>query len=278
MRPQPLQQRNKHRVLVTRRRLLRFAVGVVGAVLLEHNRQQNSEDEMMGRKQCATDAGEGRLSARPTPVADVAPTGLQPLGLTSQRDALVYVPPTYDPSQPAPFVLMLHGAGGTAEGGIAPLLPLADAAGLILLAPQSRGRTWDVILGGYGADVTFIDRALAEAFSHYAIEPARVVVAGFSDGASYALSLGLTNGDLFSHIVAFAPGFMVPAAQHGSPRIFITHGTQDQVLPIDRCSRRIVPQLQRAGYDVQYHEFEGGHTVPPSLAQQAADWIAPHRA
>ena len=221
---------------------------------------------------------QGRLSARPTSVANAASPGLYPLDLAAPRDALVYVPPTYDPAQPGPFVLMLHGAGGTAEGGIAPLLPLADAAGLILLAPQSRGRTWDVILGGYGRDVAFIDRALADAFSRYAIDAERVVVAGFSDGASYALSLGLTNGDLFSHIAAFAPGFMAPAAQHGSPRIFVTHGTHDQVLPIERCSRRIVPQLQRAGYDVQYHEFEGGHTVPPSLAQQAVDWITPHEA
>ncbi len=31
---------------------------------------------------------------------------------------------------------------------------------------------------------------------------------GFSDGASYALSLGVPNGDLFTHIVAFSPGFM----------------------------------------------------------------------
>jgi len=277
VRPQPLQQWNKYRALVTRRRLLGFAVGVVGAALLEHNRQQNSEDEIMRRKQRATDADEGRLLARPTPVANAAPTGLHPLGLAASRDALIYVPPTYEPSQPAPFVLMLHGAGGTAEGGIAPLLPLADAADLILLAPQSRGRTWDVILGGYGADVAFIERALAEAFNRYAVDPARIVVAGFSDGASYALSLGLTNGDLFNHIAAFAPGFMVPAAQHGSPRIFVTHGTHDQVLPIDRCSRRIVPQLQRAGYDVQYHEFEGGHTLPPSLAQQAVDWIVPQQ-
>ena len=58
-------------------------------------------------------------------------------------------------------------------------------------------------------------------------------------GASYALSVGLTNGDLFSDILAFSPGFMAPAVRHGAPNIFISHGTQDTVLPIDRCSRRI---------------------------------------
>ena len=45
-------------------------------------------------------------------------------------------------------------------------------------------------------------------------------------------------------------------------------------LPIDRCSRRIVPQLERAGYEVRYREFEGGHVVPPAIARQAARWFA----
>jgi len=55
---------------------------------------------------------------------------------------------------------MLHGAGGDAQGGISPFLGLADGAGLALLAPDSSGRTWDVLAGGYGPDVRFVDRAL----------------------------------------------------------------------------------------------------------------------
>jgi predicted esterase len=45
------------------------------------------------------------------------------------------------------------------------------------------------------------------------------------------------------------------------------------VLPIDRTSRRIVPELERSGYEVTYREFDGPHTVPPALAAEAADWI-----
>ena len=87
------------------------------------------------------------------------------------------------------------------------------------------------------------------------------------------LSLGITNGDLFTHVLAFSPGFMVPAGQRGSPRIFVSHGAHDGWLPIDRCSRRIVPQLERAGYEVRYREFEGGHVVPPEVASEATDWF-----
>ncbi|HKG24509.1 MAG TPA: hypothetical protein VKB09_02625, partial [Thermomicrobiales bacterium] len=170
-------------------------------------------------------------------------------------------------------VLSLHGAGGNAEFGFYPLRDLADAAGLVLLSPASRGRTWDVILGGYGPDVAFIDQALAAAFDRCAIDPARMGIAGFSDGASYALSLGITNGDLFPAVMAFSPGFAAPAGQEGRPRFFVSHGTQDEVLPIVYTSRQIVPQLELAGYDVLYREFDGPHTVPPEIAHEALDWF-----
>jgi predicted esterase len=168
---------------------------------------------------------------------------------------------------------MLHGAGGNAQHSLAPLVQLANATGLILLAPESRRQTWDVLLGGYGPDIAFIDRALAQTFGRYAVDPARIAVEGFSDGASYALSIGITNGDLFTHVIAFSPGFMAPAAQVGAPRLFISHGVHDAVLPIARCSRRIVPEVDRAGYDVIYHEFDGPHTVPPEIAREALAWF-----
>jgi phospholipase/carboxylesterase len=86
--------------------------------------------------------------------------------------------------------------------------------------------------------------------------------------------LGITNGDLFTYVLAFSPGFMMPAGRRGSPRVLVSHGARDEVLPIDRCSRRIVPQLERAGYDVRYREFEGGHAVPPDVAREAIGWLA----
>jgi phospholipase/carboxylesterase len=149
------------------------------------------------------------------------------------------------------------------------LIGPAEALGILLLAPESRERTWDVIGGAFGPDVSFIDCALQAVFQHHAIDPDKIAVAGFSDGASYALSLGLTNGTLFSDILAFSPGFMAPARQNGGPRIFISHGIDDEVLPIDRCSRRLVPILRRSGYSVDYREFDGGHTIPPEMVSAA---------
>jgi len=221
----------------------------------------------------APESEEGRLLARPGPPMDTASPGLQALGLDHNRDALLFVPAGYRADRPAPFVLSLHGAGGDANSGLYPLRDLADEAGLILLSPASRQQTWDAIRGGYGPDVAFIDQALTAAFARCAVDPDQLAVAGFSDGASYALSLGITNGDFFRAVMAFSPGFMAPADQRGEPQIFISHGTKDQVLAIDRTSRRIVPQLARATYDVQYREFDGPHTVPPEIAREALGWF-----
>ena len=216
---------------------------------------------------------QGRLLARPAPPTAHATAGLHALGIARDRDALLYVPTGYRAEHPAPLAVMLHGAGGTAEHGLALLRAHADAAGLVLLAPASRRDTWDVILGRYGPDVAFLDAALAEVFARCAVDPRRLAVGGFSDGASYALSLGLGNGELFTHVVAFSPGFMAPGRIEGRPRCYVSHGTRDAVLPIDPCSRRLVPALERAGHAVHYHEFDGPHVVPAGVAREAVDWF-----
>jgi phospholipase/carboxylesterase len=264
---------------VTRRHLLTLAAGALPATISAAYGTQPSKGgtsvfkdtrQEVSRKE----AREGILLARPTPVRHQAALGRQALQLGGTRDGLLYVPAGYRTDRPAPLALLLHGAGGHAHHGLALLQHFADVSGLILLAPESRRKTWDVILDAYGPDVAFIDRALAQTFQRYAVDPAHVAVGGFSDGASYALSLGLTNGDLLTHVIAFSPGFMAPTRQQGSPRLFISHGTHDQVLPIDHCSRRIVPQLRRAGYDVRYREFDGPHTILPAIAREAVEWFA----
>ncbi|HEU4559302.1 MAG TPA: PHB depolymerase family esterase, partial [Longimicrobium sp.] len=167
--------------------------------------------------------GEGRLRSRPAGVTEEGGAGLHPLGLDAARDSYLYVPDSYWPQRPMPLVLMLHGAGGHAHHGLGMLRHLADAYEFILLAPASRDGTWDVIREGYGADVALIDRALGIVFERYTVDRERLAVGGFSDGASYALSLGITNGDLFTHVLAFSPGFMAPGAQHGAPSIYVSH-------------------------------------------------------
>jgi phospholipase/carboxylesterase len=83
------------------------------------------------------------------------------------------------------------------------------------------------LVGGYGPDVKFIVRALRQTFDRLPVDPRRLAVTGFSDGASYALSVGLTNGDLFTHVIAFSPGFASSAAYRVDPEKYGDVGVND---------------------------------------------------
>ncbi len=213
------------------------------------------------------------LFARPSRASEPVRIGQQLLKLGSHRDGLLFVPRGYKPEVPTPMVLMFHGAGSTALG-VSYTFDVADDLGIIVLAPDSRDEaTWDFLVHGYGEDVEFIGIALKDTYARCNIDRTRMAVAGHSDGASYALSLGLGTGDTFGKIMAFSPGVMQPAEVHGKPKIFISHGLSDSIMPIDVTSRRFVPRLKGLGYDVTYREYEGRHGVTPAVVREGFEWF-----
>jgi phospholipase/carboxylesterase len=216
-------------------------------------------------------ASQGRLTARPGPVAVAPAPGFSALSIgRGDRDGLLFIPRSA--SGPVPLVVLLHGAGGSAQGIRRRLFGTSDSIDFALLVPDSRGPTWDAIRRDYGPDVAFIDSALKVVFSRVAIDPRRVIVSGFSDGASYAIGLGRVNGDLFTRVVAFSPGFVTGGSPTGKPEVFITHGDDDPILPFEATSGRIVPAMRRSGYSVTLKRFIGGHTIPPDLVREAFLW------
>jgi len=216
---------------------------------------------------------DGRLTARPHAGVKTSRTGEIKLGLNSERDAILQIPKNAGQS-PLPLLVMLHGATQNAERMFRYLGSSHEEAGIAVLAPNSRDTTWDAIGSGeFGEDVKYLNRSLERVFETTAIDPARVSLGGFSDGASYALSLGLINGDFFNSIVAFSPGFVIRGDLHGQPRIFISHGTRDHILPIDGCGRRIAARLKEYGYDVTFREFDGDHEIPADVAREGLSWV-----
>ena len=215
-----------------------------------------------------------RLTARPHRPSKTITPGVVSLGLVKSRDTQLVVPKSYRPDKPATLILGLHGATQDSEFIMYILRDAAERAGYLLLAPNSRDVTWDVVHGYVGEDERLLDAALDWTFDRCNVDPGRVVLAGFSDGATVALSLGLINGDLFNRVIAFSPGFIVGDERNGHPRVFISHGTRDQILPIDRTSRRIVPALQRQGYDVTFKEFDGPHRAPVDVVNSAIEWLS----
>ena len=216
---------------------------------------------------------DGRLTARRRTGVQTSQTGEIKLGLDRERDAILQIPKNASQS-PLPLFVMLHGATQSAEDMFWYLGSTHEEAGVAVLAPNSRDTTWDAMHGGnFGEDVEYLNRALERAFETANIDPARVSVGGFSDGASYALSLGLINGDFFNSIIAFSPGFVINGELHGQPHIYISHGTHDHILPIDRCGRRIAAGLKSYGYDVTFREFDGDHEIPADIAREGLSFV-----
>jgi len=216
-----------------------------------------------------------RVQARPVAPTRAIETGEHRLGLggSTGRDGTLYIPGSDASHAPMPLLVLLHGGGGRADY-FRFVFPLAEAAGVVILTLDARDNTWDGIDSPFGPDVVFIDSALRHTFERVAIDPQRIALGGVSDGASYSLSLGLANGDLFTHLVAVAPGFIrSPGPPVGRPRIFVAHGTRDNVYSASGTRRYILPQLTGAGYDVTYQEFDGPHRVLPETASQVLEWL-----
>jgi phospholipase/carboxylesterase len=221
---------------------------------------------------------DGRLTAAVSAPARPDKPGLHHFRVGAP--SILYIPASAA-SGPAPFLILLHGAGGGADGMIRRFREEADRRGVILFAPESAASTWDAVANigrgrepAFAQDVARIDTALAEAFARASVDPERMAIAGFSDGAGYALSLGVRNSDRFSAIFGFSPGMIVPGDTGPPTRVFISHGEKDRVLPINVPRDTLVPLLKQARFSVTFVSFNGGHELPDDVLAQALDaWL-----
>jgi phospholipase/carboxylesterase len=204
-----------------------------------------------------------------TTTADSCSPGVHELTLGNGQAARMHVTAG---DGPRALIVALHGAGGTPAGAIEAFGAL-DEPGLVLIAPASRGQTWSILRSEQDLDLESVNLALAEAYERCTIDRRRIAVGGFSDGGTYALSLGVSNGDLFPAVIAFSPGGIVAGEQRGVPRFFVSHGTHDSVLPIAKAGDAVVRKLRQAGYPVTYRRFRGDHEVPTAVSAAAVRWF-----
>jgi predicted esterase len=249
---------------------------------------------MITRKPLAAVLLAGLLAAAPAAPALAAGPALAaqapatPLASTDKRSgvlalaggAYAYLPKGRT-GEPAPVLVALHGAGGQASDVLAAFRESADANGIILVIPQSAKGTWDMVedlksrLGlemtvtpRYGKDLKALDAALADLFTKVAVDPARVGIMGFSDGATYALSVGTANPQLFHRIIAFSPGPAFLGRSAPDQYVFISHGEEDKVLPFS-TTRGHVAKLRVRKIPIEFEKFAGGHEVPKDIKAKA---------
>jgi phospholipase/carboxylesterase len=219
--------------------------------------------------------GSARLARLPAPVVvGDNPTGEVALGLGAPRDGIIFVPASYDPAVPMPMLVLLHGATGSAAQILATHEQLADSIGIIILAIDSRAFTWDAIIARFDYDIDFIDDAIASTLGRYNVDRSRLGIAGFSDGASYAMMVGLANGDIFRKVIVHSPGLRFLVTIVGPPAFYVAHGTQDDILPFPYTKRSIVPFLEATGAEVTFREWGGPHAMSLSLVRESLGWLA----
>lgn len=191
-------------------------------------------------------------------------------------------------------LLVLHHGRGTDEHD---LLPLADALDpqrrLHVVTPRApltlpgwRGHHWYVVPRvGYPDPQTFaasyalLSALHDELWQCTGIGPERTVLGGFSMGCvmSYALALG---GDRpapagllgFSGFIPTVAGWEPQLADRTALRAFLRHGSDDPVIGVE-FARTACETLQTGGLDVDYAEFPGGHSIPPSAIPAARAWL-----
>ncbi|NNM78355.1 phospholipase [Sphingomonas sp. ID1715] len=201
--------------------------------------------------------------------------------LRLDQGARAYIPASA--GEKPPLLVLLHGAGGTPNSILAAFRHEAERHGVVLLAPRSRGLTWDLIAQArprttaaptLDEDLTRIRAAMTALSTRRPTDPARTAIGGFSDGASTALTIGLAHPQLFGTILAYSPGMaFAPSRYDPAQRIFIAHGRSDTVLPFANTERNLVPGLQ-ARVKVTFRPFDGEHGMTAEVQEEGVAYFA----
>ena len=121
----------------------------------------------------------------------------------------------------------------------------------------------------------FID----ELVDNYSIDAAKVTLIGFSQGTILSYAVALSYPEKIQKVVAMSgylntemaiPNFEKNDFSH--LKIFASHGTVDQVVPVD-WARKAAPTLTQLGIEVVYKEYPIGHGVAPQNFYDFKNWL-----
>lgn len=178
---------------------------------------------------------------------------------------------------PTRWIMVLHGLGDSKEGWkpVADYLDLADTGWIFVQAPDCYHDGWswfDLRLPDPRPDLALVRRSreLVRALIVH-LETTRgircedLTLMGFSQGALMTMAVGLTHARPFAGLIGISgwvaemesyPGSFGAAADQ--QRILLTHGTADQVIPIE-VTRPQAARLQGLGLDVTWREYAKAH-------------------
>ena len=188
------------------------------------------------------------------------------------------LPDPIEPARAYPLLTVRHGAGRQDELLVRAYRDEPARRDALFFIPRSTRPTRDLIVGQDRPDLDFLEQAYGEIYGRFRIDHGRQALIGYSDGASYALAVGLSNPKMFSAVMGWAAGFVVfdsaaIAPTDPRPRVLLEHGTHDPVFPFEEIAVRNCAILRRLGYEVELRVDQGGIHWPSRTFQGAAlDW------
>jgi predicted esterase len=217
----------------------------------------------------------------PEPRQEASPTGHVWIEHGESR-ALLLTPDEIDPDQLYPLITVLHGAGRQDEQLAKVFRDEPERRQALFLIPRSVLPTWDLIAGAGRPDLDFLEYAYDLIYRRYPVDEKGQALVGYSDGASYGLSVGLSNPNIFSAVMGWAAGFEVAdretiGSTAAKPRVLLEYGTHDPLFPFERVALPMRAHLEQLGYSVEFRVDQGGKHWPSStFHSEALDWFFGH--
>lgn len=189
----------------------------------------------------------------------------------------LYVPEDAAPEEPLPLVMALHGGIGHGRAFLWTWLRDAKSFRAVVVTPTAIGPTW--ALTGEDVDTPNLMRILDEVRQRQALDPARLLLTGLSDGGTFCYVGGLESGSPFTHLAPVAAGFHPmlmafadPARLRGLP-VHLVHGARDWMFPVE-LARQARATLAAAGADVAYCEIDDlSHAYPREINAELLAWL-----
>lgn len=161
-----------------------------------------------------------------------------------ERTYIVYIPESYDPTQPTPVVFSLHGFALSArqQQGYSQFDRVAETEGFIAVYPMGSGAParWyaydrPVFTGERNSidDVAFINAVIDELEANYCVDSARVYASGLSNGGGMSKRLACELSDRVAAVALVAAAVVAdePCSPTRPVPFFAMHGTEDPVVP-----------------------------------------------